>query len=160
MFLYKMNNITVIELKAIGKQRSIKGYYKLRRDELIHKLEDLPDVIEKVLIPGLEIPRNTKRSVNTNAILDEPVLDDNTPVLKPTQKCIAKSMQKRSKIVGIGCSITYHENQRWLTKLSNRLKIKLKKTVQQERHFLPIERVKLCVKKVCDAVSNRWKRLD
>ena len=30
------------------------------------------------------------------------------------------------------------------------------KTVQQERDFIPIERVKICVEKVCDTVSNRW----
>ena len=34
------------------------------------------------------------RSVNSSAILDEPILDDNTPVLQPIQKFIAKSMQK------------------------------------------------------------------
>ena len=87
----KMNNITVIELLAIAKQRGIKGYYKLRKAELIYILQD---VNEQVLIPGLKIPRNTTNSVNTNAILDEPVLNDNTPVLKPTQKFIAKSKQK------------------------------------------------------------------
>ena len=32
-----------------------------------------------------------------------------------------------------------------------------KKIVQQERHFLPIQSVKICVEKVCDKVSNRWK---
>ena len=35
----KVNNITVIELKALAKQRDIKGYYKLRKAELIHELE-------------------------------------------------------------------------------------------------------------------------
>ena len=64
----KLNNINIIELKAIAKQRGIKGYYKLRKAELIHKLVALPDVNEQVLIPGLEIPRNTTRSVNTSAI--------------------------------------------------------------------------------------------
>ena len=34
----------------------------------------------------------------------------------------------------------------------------IKKTVQQERHFIPIEGVKICVEKVCDTVLNRWKR--
>ena len=34
----KMENITVINLKAIAKQRGIKGYYKLMKSELIHKL--------------------------------------------------------------------------------------------------------------------------
>ena len=52
-----MNNNTVIELKIIAKRRGIEGYYKLRKAELIHKLEALPEVNEQVLIPGLEIPR-------------------------------------------------------------------------------------------------------
>ena len=81
----KINNITVIKLKAIAKQHDTEGYYKLRKAELIHKLEAHPEVNEQVLLPGLEIPRNTTRSVNTSAILDQPILDDNTPVLKPTQ---------------------------------------------------------------------------
>ena len=88
-----MINITVIELKAIAKQHGIEGYYKLSKAELIQKLEALPEVNEQVLIPGLEIPRKTARSVNTSANLDQPILDDNTSVLKPTQKFIAKSKQ-------------------------------------------------------------------
>ena len=89
-----MINITVIKLKDIAKLRSIKGYYKLRKAELIQKLEAHPDVNEQDIIPVLEIPRNTTRSANTSAILDDPILDDNTPVLEPTPKFIAKSMQK------------------------------------------------------------------
>ena len=77
----KMYNITVIKLNALAKQHGIKGYYKLRKTELIQKLDAHPDVNDQVLIPGLEIHRNTTRSVNTSVILDEPVLDDNTPVL-------------------------------------------------------------------------------
>ena len=34
--LEKMNNITVIELKAIAKQHGIEDYYKLRKTEFIH----------------------------------------------------------------------------------------------------------------------------
>ena len=89
-----MNNITVINLKALAKQRGIKGDHKLRKAELIHKLETHSDVNEQVLIPGLEIPRNATRSVNTSAILDQSILDDNTPVLQPRQKFIANSVQK------------------------------------------------------------------
>ena len=89
-----MDNMTVIKLKALAKQRGIKGYYKLRKAELIQKFEAHPDVNERVLIPGLEIPRNTSRSVNTSSILHESIPDDNTPVLQPIPKFIAKSMQK------------------------------------------------------------------
>ena len=76
-----MDNITVIKLKTLAKQRGIKGYYKLREAELIHKLEAHPDVNEQVLIPELEIPRNTTTSANTSAIFDDPILDDKIPVL-------------------------------------------------------------------------------
>ena len=90
---YKWITLLLIKLKAHAKQRGIKGYHKLRKPELIHKMEAHPDVNQQVVIPWLEIPRNTTRSVNTSAILDEPILDNNTSVLQPTPKFIAKSMQ-------------------------------------------------------------------
>ena len=34
-----MYNYTVVQLKAIAKERGIRGYYKLREAELIHALE-------------------------------------------------------------------------------------------------------------------------
>ena len=34
-----MKNHTVVQLKAIAKVRRIRGYYKLRKAELIHALE-------------------------------------------------------------------------------------------------------------------------
>ena len=57
-------------------------------------MEAHSDVNEQVLISELEIPRNTTRSVNTSAILDDPILDDKTPVLQPTPSFIGKSIQK------------------------------------------------------------------
>ena len=117
-----MDNIAVIKLKTLAKQRDIKGYYKLTKAELILKLEAHSDTNDQVLIPELEIPRNTTRSVNTSAILDDPILDDKTPVLQPTPSFIAKSIQKIKDLV-IGCWITYQQNQRWSMKLSNRLRI-------------------------------------
>ena len=89
-----MDSITVIKLKTIAKHRDIKGYYKLRKAELIQKFEALPDVNEQVLIPRLEIPRNTTRSVNTSAIRDDSILADKTPVLQPAPHFIPKSIQK------------------------------------------------------------------
>ena len=88
-----MENITVNKLKALARQRGIKGYYKLRKAELIQELEAHPDVNERVLISGLEILRNATRSVNTSAILDQPILDDVTSVLQPTPNFIAKRIQ-------------------------------------------------------------------
>ena len=67
--------------------------------ELIKKLVAHPKVNEQVLTSGLEIPRNTTIPINTSAILDDqildnPILDDNTPVLQRTSKFVARSMQK------------------------------------------------------------------
>ena len=77
----EMDNITVIKMKTLAKQRGIKGYYKLRKAELIQKFEAHSDVNEQDLIPELEIPRKTTRSLKTSEILDDPILDDKTPVL-------------------------------------------------------------------------------
>ena len=92
-----MDNITVVKLKTLAKQRGIKGYYKLRKAELIQKLEARPNVNEQVLISRLEILRNTTRTVNISAILDEPILDDKTPVLQPTPNSTAKNHTKNQR---------------------------------------------------------------
>ena len=90
----KIAKIAQLGTKTLAKQRAIKGYDKLRKAELIQKLEADPDVNEQVLIMGLQTPRSATRSVNTRAILEDPILDDKTPVLQPSPNFIAKSMQK------------------------------------------------------------------
>ena len=61
-----MDNCTVVQLKAIAKERGIRGYYKLRKTELIHALEAATLVEQK------------------SNIFDEPIPNDPTPVLQPT----------------------------------------------------------------------------
>ena len=56
-----MENHTVVPLKAIAKERGIRGYYKLRMAALIHALVD-----------------------QKSYIFDEPIPNDATPVLQPT----------------------------------------------------------------------------
>ena len=90
-----MNNITAIELKAIAKQRGIEGYYKLRKAELIHKLEAHPNVNDQVLIPGFEIQRNITRSVNASAILDQPILDDSTQYYNQHKNSLKKHVKEQ-----------------------------------------------------------------
>ena len=62
----EMENHTVVQLKAIAKDRGIRGYYNLRKVELIHDLEA------------------TKLVEHKSNIFDDPIPNDPTPVLQPT----------------------------------------------------------------------------
>ena len=61
-----MENHTIVQLIALAKERGIKGYYKLRKAELIHGLEAIRLVEQK---------RN---------VFDEQISNDPTPILQPT----------------------------------------------------------------------------
>ena len=61
-----MENHTIVQLKAIAKERGIKGYYKLRKAELIHALE-ATRLVEQI-----------------SNIFDEQISNDLTPILQPT----------------------------------------------------------------------------
>ena len=61
-----MDNYTVVQLKANAKERDVRGYYKLRKAELIQALEAARLVEQK------------------SNIFDEPIPNDSTPVLQPT----------------------------------------------------------------------------
>ena len=127
-----MENHTIVQLKAIVKERGIKGYYELRKAELIHDLEATRLVEQK------------------SNIFDEQIPNDPTPILQTTpwrpsnfakkskQKIKKNSLlrvYKRLKILVIGCSTTYHQNQKWLTKCLSLLITKLKNCMKREIHF-------------------------
>ena len=61
-----MENHTIVQLKAIAKERGIKGYYKLWKAELINALEA------------------TRLVERKSSIFNEPIPNDPTPVLQPT----------------------------------------------------------------------------
>ena len=93
-----MENHTVVQLKAIAKERGIGDYYKLRKAELIHALEA------------------TKLVEQKSNIFDEPISNDPTPVLQPTpwrpsnialknRQTLKISLQKHTK----DKKILYHE---------------------------------------------------
>ena len=63
-----METLTVKQLREIAKQRGLKGYYKLRKGQLIDILDtDLP-----------------LRKTRESHVLDSPVPDIKVPVLQPT----------------------------------------------------------------------------
>ena len=61
-----MENRAVVQLKAIAKERGIRGYCKLRKAELIRVLDA------------------TKLVEQKSYIFDEPIPNDHTPVLQST----------------------------------------------------------------------------
>ena len=61
-----MENHTVVQLKAIAKERGIRCYYKFRKAELIYAL------------------KATKLVERKSNIFDEPIPNDPTTVLQPT----------------------------------------------------------------------------
>ena len=66
-----MDNYTVVQLKAIAKERGITGYYKVIKVELIHALEAARLVEQKSDIFDESIPNDSTPN-------------DPTPVLQPT----------------------------------------------------------------------------
>ena len=86
-----MNNHTVVQLKAIAKKRGIRGYYKIRKGELIHALEAARLVEQKHNIFDESIPNDP-----TRVLLPTPWRPSNitTKVKQNTKKIITKGMQK------------------------------------------------------------------
>ena len=157
-----MENHAIVQLKAIAKERGMKGYYKLRKAELINALEATRLVEQK------------------SSVFDEPIPNDPTPVLQPTpwmsSNVATKVKQNIKNFAGKNMQTTKHFFPKgmqkikdfgyWLLKyispkpkvvdkVLDSFKNKIKK-MYEKRDFLPIESVKICVEKVCDTVSNRW----
>ena len=78
-----MENHTVVQLKAIAKERGIRGYYKLRKAELIHAFEA------------------TKLVEQKSNIFDEPIPNAPTPILQPTPWRPSNIALKINKILNI-----------------------------------------------------------
>ena len=108
-------------------------------------MEAHPDINEQFLKPRLEIPLNATRSVITSAILDDPILDDKTPVLQPRPNFIAKSIQK-IKDFGTWLLDYIPPKPKEVDEALESFKNLIKKSYDK-RHFLPIERVKICIEK-------------
>ena len=120
-------------------------------------MEAHSDVNEQVLIPGLEILRKTTRSVNTSEILEDQILNDITPVLQPTLKLIAKSMQK-IKDFGNWLLDYILPKPKVFDKALKSFKNRIKKLYNKREISFELKKSIICVEKVCDKVSNRWKR--
>ena len=116
-----MDNYTVVRLKAIAKARGVRGYYKLRKAELIHALEAARLVEQK------------------SNIVDELISNDPSPVLQPTpwrpSNVTTKdkhNIKQKIKDFGEWLLNSIPPNQKWLPKCLSLLKTKFR-NVRKER---------------------------
>ena len=91
--------MNVKELKAIAKERGIKGYYRLRKAELIEVLDIQPpptdapaEIMEEPVPEIMEEPVPEIMEEPVPEIMEEPVPEINNPVLSPTK------MENRSRV--------------------------------------------------------------
>ena len=92
-------NMNVKELKAIAKEQGIKGYYRLRKAELIEILgiqapptEAPATIMEEPAPEIMEEPAPEIMEEPAPEIMEEPVPEINNPVLSPTK------MENRSRV--------------------------------------------------------------
>ena len=129
----RMDNHTVMQLKAIAKDRGIRCYYKLRKEELIHALEA------------------TSYVEQTSNIFDESILNYPTAVLQPTpcspSNITTKVKQKTKNFLTKGMQ-KIKDFGKWLLNCISRkpkvvdkvlLKIKLKKYQKRDTLFQPTQ---------------------
>ena len=158
----KMENHTVVQLKAIAKERGLRGYYKLRKAELIHALEATRLVEQK------------------SNIFDEPILNEPTLVLQPTpwrpsnialknkqniKNFAVKNMQRTKKFFTMGMQKIKDFGEWLLNYIPPKPKVddtvlesfknKIKKKLSKERYFVPTITIQICFEELCDSVSNK-----
>ena len=139
-----MDNHTVVQLKAIAKERDIRGYYKLETAELIHALEA------------------TRLVEQTSNIFDEAIPNDPTPVLQPKpwrpsnialknkqniKNFITKGMQK-IKDFGEWLLNCIPPKPKVVDKVFESYKQKVKKHVRKEKYFVPPIQSKSALKNI------------
>ena len=78
-----MENLKVKDLKALAKERRVKGYYKMRKAELIQALTSVTDLTQPEALT-ISTPKTVK-PIHSN-IIDQPIPEINIPILKPTNQ--------------------------------------------------------------------------
>ena len=73
-----MENLKVKDLKALAKERAIKGYYRMRKAELIKALTPVSDHSQP------EDPPKTIKPIPLN-IIDQPIPEIDIPILAPSK---------------------------------------------------------------------------
>ena len=131
-----MENHTVMQLKTIAKERGVRGYYKLRKVDLIHALEAARLVGQK------------------SNIFDEPIQNDPTLVLQPTacrssNVTIKDKQNIKQKIKDFGKWLLNYKppKPKVVVKVLESFKSKIKKMYEKRDNLLQPTQSKSAVKK-------------
>ena len=129
-----MERQTVKQLKALAKERSIKGYYKMRRAELIEVLTPVNDLIDIGQNLG-NIRQPTSNQPSSN-IIDQPIPEINIRILRPS------NLSKVSKLKNLA------------SKVAAPLKREINKFADWIISYIP-EPIKKTVNKRVDSLKER-----
>ena len=77
-----MDSLNIKQLKKLAREQGIKGYYKMRKAELIKALSPEEDLIDLGKDAGnIRQPTSNKSLLN---VIDQPIPEINIPILRPT----------------------------------------------------------------------------
>ena len=106
-----MENIKVKDLKALAKERGIKGYYKMRKAELIQALTPVSDPSQ---------PLN---------IIDQPIPEINIPILKPSKPIIPSKVSQLKNLASKAAKPVNREINKFADWIISQVPEPIKKTV-------------------------------
>ena len=144
----EMNNHTVVQLKAVSKERGIWDNYTFREAELVHALE-AATLVEQ-----------------TSNIFEKPIENNPTPVLQPWRpsNITTKDKENKKKFITMGMQKIKDFREWLLNYIPPRPKVVDKvlesfetrfKNVRKEGYFVPTNIVQICFEIICDTVSNK-----
>ena len=100
----RIQDMNVKELKALAKERGIKGYYRLQKAELIESLDtetpptDAPTTIMGAPTTIMDEPATEIMDTPATEIMDAPVPEIKKPALSPTKM---ENISRVSSLVGL-----------------------------------------------------------
>ena len=131
-----MENFKVKDLKALAKERGIKGYYKLRKAELIQALTPVSDPSQ---------PQN---------IMDQPIPEIDIPILEPSKPANTSKVSQLKNLASNAAKPVKREINKFADWIISKVPEPIKKTVNERVNSLK-ERVNRIFKRYDNLLTPR-----